>query len=512
MKKSVFLKTLSVLLTLILVSIPILSLSASAAEAVTMDCPEIYVHGFMASRIMIDKDDPSKGNSWDWSTEEILAVVKQALPAIARLSVTWNWDKFTDEVVSITKEFFKDATLNPDGSANGNSCVDFEYPPASSIKKNSHVSFRYDWRTDPLKSADELNDFIEYVCESSGCDKVTITCHSLGGIVTTSYIAKYGNSRIKAVCFNTTAIFGETYTGELLTGKITLNADALEAYLNYLLDGNEYENLLNGLIKMLNDVGLMDFVCKFGNRMIEKISPRVLPEVVVPLFAGMPTIWAMVPDDYVEDAKEYVFNEVYKDETVDRSGLVEKIDNYNTQVRAIKSDILNDLNNNKSISVYVISRYAYASVPITPSYKILSDGVIDTKYSSFGATTAEYDSTLDSAYLAAADPKYISPDKRVDASTCMFPDQTWLIKDLPHSPIDESMDLMIDTLLYSPGQATIDTYEQYPQYLQYNMVDESINPDLSGAAKIASFFERFRDFFKDFFKLIKNLLSGIFKK
>ena len=49
-------------------------------------------------------------------------------------------------------------------------------------------------------------------------------------------------------------------------------------------------------------------------------------------------------------------------------------------------------------------------------------------------------------------------------------------------------------------------------FLEEQLLSLWINPDLSGAAKIASFFERFRDFFKDFFKLIKNLLSGIFKK
>ena len=51
---------LSVCIALALLLIPVFSVfggAVSAPETVTRDCPEIYVHGFMASRILYDPAD-----------------------------------------------------------------------------------------------------------------------------------------------------------------------------------------------------------------------------------------------------------------------------------------------------------------------------------------------------------------------------------------------------------------------------------------------------------------------
>ena len=467
---------------------PLFSVGASAKTKVTRDIPEIYVHGFIASDIYYDKDDPSQGYIWNWSQEEIIDFVKAALPPIAKYFFLSDWDAMADAIIPLALDFFDGVITNPDGSAPGNTGVDFTYPAPSEIKANSELDFHYDWRLDPVEVAAELNDFIDYVLECAGTDQVTLTCHSLGGVITTAYISIYGDSKIRSAVYNTTAIYGETYTGELLSGQMVLNADAIQQYLEFVFEGNEYETLLNGLIKVINDMGLLDFVCQFGNLALEKLSPKVLPAVVVPLFAGMPAIWAMVPDEYMDASMDYVFNTVYKDDPVDRSGLIEKIENYNTLVREHKTETIQQLN--EDANLYVFSRYGYSSIPIVPSYSSLSDSVIDTKYSSFGATTAEYGGTLSDEVLENADPKYVSPDKMVYAGTCMFPDQTWFFKNFPHStnsPLEE----MIATLLYSDTQATIDTYPEYPQFMQYNRDTETVSPyTATDAAESLTFWQK----------------------
>ena len=82
---------------------------------------------------------------------------------------------------------------------------------------------------------------------------------------------------------------------------------------------------MNGIVSVANGLGLLDFVCDFGNLALEKLSPILLPQIVVPLFAGMPSIWAMVPDEYLDASRDYVFNVIYKDDEIDRSGLIEKL-------------------------------------------------------------------------------------------------------------------------------------------------------------------------------------------
>ena len=499
-------KILAVILTLVLVLTPVLSVAASAAS-VKRDIPMIDVHGFMASKIYKDKDDPSQGYIWDWSQEEILDLIKTALPIIAKYFVLDDWDGMANAILPLVLEFFDGCILEPDGSPAGNTGVDFEYPPAKSIKKDSVVDFCYDWRLDPLECAAQLNDFIDYVLECSGADQVTLTCHSQGGVVTTSYVTVYGDSKLRSVNYNTTAIYGETYTGELLSGQMVLSADAIQYYLEFAFDGMEYEKLLNGIVSVANGLGMLDFICDFGNVALERLSPILLPEIVVPLFAGMPSIWAMVPDEYVEASRDYVFNEIYKDSEIDRSALIEKLDAYDTTVRANKTETLKQLN--EDANFYVFSRYGYSSIPIVPNYRSLSDSVIDTKYSSFGATTADYKGKLTDEQLAAADPKYVSPDKTVDASTCLFPDQTWFFKDFPHStnsPLDE----MIETLLYTPFQATVDTYEEYPQFMKYDKETDTVSPyTAADASADVSFLQRVLNYFKTFTEKLITLLERV---
>ncbi|MBR5410940.1 MAG: alpha/beta fold hydrolase [Clostridia bacterium] len=505
MKKSILRKLIAVMLTLSLVAVPAFCLLPNAKPS--RDVPEISIHGFMNNTIYMNKGTDEETTIWDWSTEEIMDLIKSALPALAKLSVTWDWDGFADEVLPLVKEFFDGTVAQPDGSPDPRTEVVFNYPPAESITSSSYLTFSYDWRADPVEIAADLNDFIDYVLEASGCDQVTITAHSLGGIITLSYISIYGNKKVRGVCFNTTAIYGETYTGELLSGQMVLNADAVQAYLEYALEANEYEKLLNGMVTMLNDVGLLDFVCQFGNLILEKLSPKVLPEIVAPLFAGMPTIWAMVPDEYMDASLDYVFNVIYKDSDVDRSGLIDRIDNYNTLVREHKTETLVELN--ETADVYVISRYGYSSIPITPSYLNASDSVIDTKYSSFGATVADYGTTLSDDYIAGKDAKYISPDKVVDASTCLFPDQTWFIKNLQHSKNGPLEDMMT-VLLYSDGQATVDTYPVYPQYMKYDRENDVIVPYTEAEPEPAlNAFEKILKMFRELFLKIKNYVRSI---
>ncbi len=501
-------KILAIILSLVLLLTPVFTAAASAAaSAVKRDIPMIDVHGFMASKIYKDKDDPSQGYIWDWSQEEIMDLIKKALPIIAKYFVLDDWDGMANAILPLVLDFFDGCILEPDGSPAGNTGVDFEYPPAKSIKKDSVVDFCYDWRLDPLECAEQLNDFIDYVLECSGADQVTLTCHSQGGVVTTSYISLYGDSKLRSVNYNTTAIYGETYTGELLSGQMVLSADAIQYYLEFALDGMEYEKLLNGIISFANGLGLLDFICDFGNVALEKLSPVLLPQIVVPLFAGMPSIWAMVPDEYVEASRDYVFNEIYKDSDIDRSGLIEKLDAYDTIVRANKTETLKQLN--EDANFYVFSRYGYSSIPIVPDYTSLSDSVIDTKYSSFGATTAEYKATLSDEVLAAADPKYVSPDKTVYAGTCLFPDQTWFFKDFPHS-VNSPLEEMIETLLYTPFQATVDTYEEYPQFMKYDKETQTVSPYTSAdAAADVSFIQRFTNYIKTLTEKLVTLFERI---
>ena len=510
MKKNCFKKIISVILSVFMLT-SVLSLAASAVERQKkIDCPEISIHGFMGSTVYMDPNDPDSPDAWPPTADEILGAVKSILPSLAKFSVTWNYNALADALIPVVNDLFRNAELDNNGApvATASNVRFNPKPDPASLRTGNTISFRYDWRIDPLVSAAQLNDFINYVLESTGAEKVTLTAHSLGGVVMLTYLTKYGYDKVSSVCFNTSAVFGETYTGELLSGQITLNGTALQNYIKYAVGDTEYDYLVSELTDMLKKAGLLDFVSKFGNHLIEKLSARVIPESVVPLFAHWLTIWAMIPDEYVDACEHYVFDNVMKDSGVDYTELRRQIDAYNTEIRPYKKETLNAINNCKSVSLYVISRYGYSSLPLTPSYNNLSDGTIDSARTSFGATTAPFGQTLPDDEIQKGG-RYISPDKTVDASTCMFPDQTWFINHYKHSSVDDSLDEMIDTLMYHPGQATIDTFEAYPQFLVYNAADRSITPDQGSTVEKLNFFQRFIKFFKELRKILKMLFESM---
>ena len=235
------------------------------------------------------------------------------------------------------------------------------------------------------------------------------------------------------------------------------------------------------------------------------------------MFGNWLTIWAMIPDKDTEAAQEMVFETLCADQ--DRSVLRGKIDEYNNDVRKNKVQTLQTLNDDAN--VYVISRYGYSSIPVTSSFRTLSDGTVDTKYTSFGATTSDYDKTLTKDQIKNVPAEYISPDQRVDASTCLFPEQTWFVRNMKHSLQAKSLEVMMNQLLAQDEQATVNTFSQYPRFLVYDAATDTLSPDVKQAesassvtSNVSSFFDKLKRIFEQLkllFSKLPDLLSKIKK-
>ena len=454
----------------------ILSLCAYAAKY-SADCPYIFVHGFMGSDIYVDPSDPDSELAWPPSGDRIKEAVKDSLPVIGKLLFTHNWKNFADELIPIVVDMFSPIMLTENGELDNKSGVRWEYPKPDEIKKDSQLSFVYDWRLNPIDTAKDLNDFINYVLDCSGCRQVVLECHSYGGVVVTTYARLYGTSKVKSWAYNSTAVYGETYNGELMTGQMRFDDEALTEYLYAAFDYNDKEKLLDTLMKVLYKTGITNAACNLVNYMIDRIGMDDLSKGILPLFGRWYSIWAMIPDDKIDEAYSFVFNDVYKDDGVDRSHLKAGIDDYNTRIRPYKAQTIENINNTSNL--YVIARYGYCSLFLTPSWRNPGDNTIDLKYASMGATGALYGETLSDDYIAKVPPEYISPDKTVDASTCAYPSQTWLIRNYLHADNGASMEHFIKVLLYYDGQATVDTFEEYPRFLYYDEETKEIVPDVN---------------------------------
>lgn len=503
-------KILAILLSLIIV-ISCVSVAFAADNEKKEIYPVIHIHGFMAKDLLADKNDRESEVLWPPQTDEILDVVKECLPDILSLLVTKNFEKFKDAIMEPVRGLLSKANLDSDGNPVGTSGVYFKIPDANEIKETSDVDFNYDWRLDPVVIAGQLNDYIDYVLECSGASKVNLECHSFGGIVTETYLKLYGFDKIKGVCYNTTAIFGEQYTGEMLNGDIVVNDKALTEFLKCLLGGNEYSKLINGLFDILYSAGITEDICQLGNDLVTNVGDEIIREIILPMFAGWLSIWAMVPDSYIDGAMEYVFDKLYEGEIAAHQGLYDKITNYNTNVRVDKAEVLKA--QNEVCNVYVISRYNRASIPAVPNWQIMSDSVVDSAASSFGAVFANYGEKLDEEFLNGKNEKYINPDRNLYAGDCLFPEQTWFIRDYPHADNDDDLDEMMLTLLSSDEQATCDTFEQYPRFLQFNSSDRSIVPNVEPVPDVKlNIFDKIFNFILKILAFNRSIFEFIFRR
>lgn len=480
-----------------------LAVPAFAGVEAGEQCPVIYVPGIATSKIYVDKDNP--GETVNEPDKDVLTelIKEEILPAFIVYSATKDIDKLAYTVSGVLNETFSTWFNNPDGTPKGNSGVINTYPEADSIKGGSQFRFSYDWRGDPLVIAGELDEYINYIIQNSEYDKVAISCHSLGNVIVLTYLSLYGSSKVAGLVMDSPAIEGVAYVGDLLCGEIEITAEGVLTFLKGTLGENDYEELIISSLDILEMAGLSDLAIDFFNDAVKKMSPVLFKETLMPIFGYWLTIWAMVPADRVEEAMEFVLNNYGKEQ--DLSALMQKIEAYNTLVRNNRKETL--LSFDEAGRVAVISRYGYTCFPITPSWELVGDAVIETESTSFGAVTAPLGEYFSESYLEGKNAEYISPDKTVDASTCLFPEKTWFIKDILHEETQYTKELNMQ-LLFGEEEATCDNFI-LPRFSVFDRENETFVEDNTEPQKAVKLTppERLFNFLKALFEKIIAFFS-----
>ena len=351
-------------------------------------------------------------------------------------------------------------------------------------------SFGYDWRESPIDCADDLNDFISYVKARTGARKVNVVAISQGSAVTLAYLAAHGGSDINNLVFASPAWQGTSLAGDVFTGNLDIDVYTFENFLVGLSDGSATTHIIAVLISILATTEeFTEEYFLFLQEAIEGLEPQIYSEVIVPMLAGMPGLWCLVPADYYDAAKSFLFPD-----GVD-ANLLAKIDAYNsiqTDAKAIVENAEKD-----GMKFGIVCGYNRQLAPINDNLNT-SDMVVDTKYASGGATCANYlEAFSDFDFGGKGKDKFtqqvkdghwhVSWDYKIDASTCMFPEQTWFIKNLQHVAYgnyetDGTCDIVMWLLSMDDQHTVFTDKENYPQFSLYNTYKrftKGINVDTS---------------------------------
>lgn len=452
-------------------------------------------------------------------------VSKLTLPLVEFLT-NKDYNKLGDALFPALCEAFDDLACNPDGDSKyeittnlfplsaGNypeSFLNEEKDEGGVVRAgiehfgaDNTYFFNYDWRLDPLKHADRLNEFIKNIKAETSCDRVALAAFSMGGTVTCSYLSKYGSSDVAGVALCSTAFQGTSCMGSLFSGDSNLNSYGLVRRMSQLTRNDFLENVIMLLDTALDAYHIADSIDTYLNDIVGNLSNRLYEEFIIPIFGRMPGLWSLVEDKNFEKSKAKMLANA--NET-----LINRIDEYHYGVQCNAEQILKKALNDTNI--YIMAQYNMQGLPVSDtSTQSNNDFLIDVNYASGGATCSNLGETLPENYTQKINcgHNHISFDRQIDASTCMLPEQTWFIRDMAHVDynVGDSTDFIIK-LVESEKQLTVSN-SGYSQFMRYNSDDHTlspVSPDIMKPTAISKIF----DFLKSVIELSAKIFFAIIK-
>lgn len=500
--------SIAILLVLVM-NIGIFALPAAAATYEN-DLPVVYLKG--ATGKVYDK----KGNQvWPVKediTDMLLDNTSYLLKALSNSLVTSDWSIYGDALEKVLVKYFKAGTLDNNGNPKNGTTIKASAKPqqkTSNFKIGDYI-FNYDPRLDPWETADKLAKYIDAVLAATGKKKVQLVARCMGSCFASAYLMKYGKSKIDTTIYYASAARGSMVCGELFAGKISFDADNLNNYANEYMGDDEVSELLAAIVNVTYSLNLLGEGTNLVSDIYNQLAVEIFPQLLRATYANMPAYWAMVNEDYYEEAKNFIFG----GHEAEYAGLIKKIDFYHENVMLRQEKTLKTYNKN-GMKIIVIAKYGIPFPPYLECQKIQGDAKISIEDISFGAVGADIGTVFSRDYLNAARTSgtidYISDDLIIDASTCLFPQYTWFVKEIKHGTFPTSINRMMMEFLHQKKQVTVNTYEQYSRYMQYSYSDDSLSPveyaEPSGSADTVNPLLNFIALIKNFFNFLLNLFS-----
>ncbi len=518
--KNNFSKRIIITLLVCSILIPTLALTGFAAQG--SKYPTIYIPGRNEDILV---DDVSSENPQNIRVNLSINVTEFA-QKLAPPLLNEQWVVYWETLSGLVTPMFADVALDNNGSVKDNSGVIFPFD-TSTVKKLTYMDytyrldtykFQYDYRLDPYENAKILDEYVKCVMEVTGAEKVNILGRCEGSNIAVAYLEGYGDpSYINHILFVWPSVYGLCGITAFFTGEISVDMDALEVFLNSEKSESSLIGITTSMVQVMNAMNALTPVANLFNKIYAKIEKQLMPELILNTYGNMPSFWAMLSPDKFEQAREYVF----AGREDEYAGLLAKIDNYYNKAGSRVDEILKSYTDAGTM-FSCVAKYGYMITPVCTEYMdAQTDGLATLEDLSLGATVADFGDTLSQEYISDAiakgNGKYISPDKIVDASTCLYPDSTWFVKNCEHAYMPSSLNTFCASLMASESQPLVSQSSRYPQFMVYDSRGGVIVPltaesnsetpdtDNGNTDGEKGFFARIVEFFRAIIEKIKNL-------
>ena len=489
---------------------------AFALETKKSDIPVIFIKGFVSSATV----DSVRGEQlFPPDGEKILSVVKDSILPVAGSLVTRNYEALRDPMEEILYGIFDPIRCDENGDpVIASTTSSYVWPNEDEVlaKYSDELGFTatdpfyysFDWRLDLKTLAEELHSFLKYVTETAGSETANVIGSSMGACVLVTYMDMYGCEYLENVAFMSGAFAGASIAGEPMIGNYGFDAEGILTFISGVNGQDLKGEIIDALVDVLYQQGIVKDLTDVLNNISEYVLKYLTGTSLAMIFGRMPGFWSLVPAQYYDEAKENMLPGIVSDE------FIEKIDFYHDIQGRVPEILENAIDT--GINVSILSKYSMNAIPAVPTQKNLTDMIVDTKYSSLGATCADIDKPFDESYVQAVDNghDHLSCDGYIDASTCVFPEYTWFLKNERHTIHPESQLRFLDALFASETQPTVWDMPEYPQFLVFNAsrelvpLTEETDVSIVRIPEIGeNFLERFRKILEDFWKIFKAMFE-----
>ncbi len=488
-------KIVSITLAIVLVALAFV-MPVSAAKTY----PLIIVDGIFSTELYKNFGTADEAPIFPTDDEALSAMGKEIGDAFINGWINYgtakkDYDKFAENFFPVVNEYIKPIGYNTDGTPIDDtigfyqntkpmstytdeekaSLAPFAQVYAEEYGEENVYNFSYDWRQSPIDVAAQLKAYIATVIKETGVKKVNLIGYSLGANVVLAYLEANGGKFVNNLVFVSPAWQGTSLAGNVVIDNLEIDIFAVENYLVQLANVSATTHITAFIISFIASYeGLSHEYFGDINYVMSNIVDRSYGYTFTPYIAGMPGFWSLVPEEDYEVGKEFIFGD-----SIDKA-YEAKIDAYyeiQTNAKAIIEDAMAD-----GMKFGIVGGYNCQMIPVSNEFE-QSDTIIDVKYWSGGATCSKYLQAHDDwanihEQAIKDDHNHVSWDCKVDASTCMFPEYTWFIKNLQHSyDADNGSTDIIMMLLGASKQQTVTTdVENYPQFFLYNTYRRTTKP------------------------------------